>query len=145
MLRIDQLRLTPDQDESVLWGKIAKLLRVNAGDILRTEVLRRAVDAREELFFVYTVAAEVKNEAQVLRRCRDKRLSRYTPEVYRLPSPRSSPDMPPVVVGAGHAGLFAALVLANAGLRPILIERGQPTSPTSSSVRAAPEPFPTAS
>lgn len=127
MLRIDQLRLTPDQDESVLWGKIAKLLRVNAGDILRTEILRRAVDAREELFFVYTVAAEVKNEAQVLRRCRDKRVGRYLPEVYRLPSPRSSPDMPPVVVGAGPAGLFAALVLANAGLRPILIERGQPT------------------
>ena len=88
MLRIDQLRLTPGQSESVLTTKIAKLLRIGAGDILRTEILRRAVDAREELFFVYTVAAEVKQEAAVLRRCRDKRVSRYTPEEYRLPAPR---------------------------------------------------------
>ena len=127
MLRIDQLRLTPDQSESLLRGKIAKLLRVGEGDILRTEILRRAVDAREELLFVYTVAAEVKNEAQVLRRCRDKRVGRYTPEVYRLPAPRASDDLPPVVVGAGPAGLFAALVLSHAGLKPILLERGQPT------------------
>ncbi|MBE6918780.1 MAG: FAD-binding protein [Ruminococcaceae bacterium] len=127
MLRIDQLRLTPDQSESLLRGKIAKLLRVGEGDVLRTEILRRAVDAREELFFVYTVAAEVKNEAQVLRRCRDKRVGRYTPEVYRLPAPRAADDLPPVVVGAGPAGLFAALVLSHAGLKPILLERGQPT------------------
>ena len=127
MLRIDQLRLSPGQDESALTGKVAKLLRVGTADILRTEILRRAVDAREELFFVYTVAAEVKNEAQVLRRCRDKRISRYTPELYRLPAPRAAEDIPPVVVGAGPAGLFAALVLSHAGLRPILIERGQPT------------------
>ena len=127
MLRIDQLRLSPGQDESALTGKVAKLLRVSTADILRTEILRRAVDAREELFFVYTVAAEVKNEAQVLRRCRDKRISRYTPELYRLPAPRAAEDIPPVVVGAGPAGLFAALVLSHAGLRPILIERGQPT------------------
>ena len=52
MLRIDQLRLSPGQDESALTGKVAKLLRVGTADILRLELLRRAVDAREELFFV---------------------------------------------------------------------------------------------
>ena len=136
MLRIDQLRLTPGQSESVLTTKIAKLLRIGTGDILRTEILRRAVDAREELFFVYTVAAEVKQEAAVLRRCRDKRVSRYTPEEYRLPAPRPAQDVPPVVVGAGPAGLFAALVLAEAGLRPILLERGQPTEQRTLDVEA---------
>ena len=44
MLRIDQLRLTPDQSESVLTTKIAKLLRIGTGDVLRTEILRRAVE-----------------------------------------------------------------------------------------------------
>ena len=127
MLRIDQLRLSPGQDISVLRRKIAKLLRVNESDILRMEILRRAVDAREELFFVYTAAVEVKQEASVLRRCRDRHVTRYAPEFYRLPQKCEASDVPPVVVGAGPAGLFAALVLSHAGLRPILLERGQPT------------------
>ena len=127
MLRVDQLRLAPGQEESALGGKIARLLRVSTTDILRTEILRRAVDAREELFFVYTVAVEVRQEAAVLRRCRDKRVSAYRPEVYTLPAPCAGDGLSPVVVGAGPAGLFAALVLSHAGLRPILLERGQPT------------------
>ena len=127
MLRVDQLRLTPDQEISALRPKIAKILRVNAGDLLRVELLRRAVDAREELFFVYTAAVEVRQEEAVLRRCRDKRVSRYTPQLYTPPERRDAPDTAPVVVGAGPAGLFAALLLAQAGQRPILLERGQPT------------------
>src|SRR5699024_4274791 len=48
------------------------------------------------------------------------------PKPYALPDPISPPEIPPVVVGAGPGGLFAALVLAQAGLRPILLERGRP-------------------
>ena len=136
MLRIDQLRLTPDRNVSALRRKIAKLLRIGEGDILRVEILRRAVDAREELFFVYTAAVEVKQEASILRRCRDRRVSRYAPEKYTLPERCSAPEVPPVVVGAGPAGLFAALVLAHAGLRPILLERGQPTEQRTLDVEA---------
>ena len=126
MLRIDQIRLLPGDSEELLRGKCAKLLRVPAGDVTSCTVLRKAIDAREGLTFVYTAAVAVRNEAQVLRRCRDRRVTPYAPEVYRLPSPVSPPETRPIVVGAGPAGLFAALVLAKCGARPILLERGQP-------------------
>ena len=85
MLRIDQLRLHPGQQETLLRARCAKLLRVAPADITACTVLRKAIDAREDLTLVYTVSVSVKNEAQVLRRCRDKRVSVYKQEVYFLP------------------------------------------------------------
>ena len=126
MLRIDQLRLHPGQQETLLRARCAKLLRVAPADITACTVLRKAIDAREDLTLVYTVSVSVKNEAQVLRRCRDKRVSVYKQEVYFLPPPVTTPAVRPIVVGAGPAGLFAALVLARCGARPILLERGRP-------------------
>ncbi len=134
MLRIDQIRLLPDDSEELLRDKCAKILCLPVGDVLSCRVLRRAIDAREGLTFVYTMAAEVKNEAQVLRRCRDRRVSAYRPEIYTLPSPIAPPSVRPVVVGAGPAGLFAALVLAKCGAQPILLERGQPVEQRQSDV-----------
>ena len=125
MLRIDQLRLLPDESEDVLLHKCARLLRVAPSALTDLTVLRRAIDARESLTFVYTVAVSAPQEAALLRRCRDKRVTAYTPEQYALPAPVSPPEVRPIVVGAGPAGLFAALVLAKCGARPILLERGQ--------------------
>ena len=126
MLRLDQIRLRPDENETLLPAKCAALLRVKMEDIVSYTVLRRAIDAREELTFVYTAAVEVRQETNVLRRCRDRRVTAYAPETYTLPPVLSAPETPPIVVGAGPAGLFAALVLAKCGLKPILLERGQP-------------------
>ena len=125
MLRIDQLRLLPDEPEDVLLHKCARLLRTDPSALTGLTVLRRAIDAREGLTFVYTVAVSAPQEAALLRRCRDKRVTAYTPEQYALPAPVSPPEVRPIVVGAGPAGLFAALVLAKCGARPILLERGQ--------------------
>lgn len=113
MLRLDQLKLSPGESERLLRKKAAKLLRVPEGEILSLRVLRRAVDARAPLQLVYAVAVEVRQEKQILRRCRDKRVSVWEERAYHLPLPLAAPPrVRPVVVGMGPAGLFAALVLA---------------------------------
>lgn len=87
MLRIDQLRLLPDESEDVLLHKCARLLRVAPSALTGLTVLHRAIDARESLTFVYTVAVSAPQEAALLRRCRDKRVTAYTPEQYAPPPP----------------------------------------------------------
>ena len=125
MLLVQNVKLTPGEKESTLLPKTAKILRCGEAQILSLSVVRKSLDARDGIFFVYSVAAEVQNEQAVLKRCRDKRVSPYAPALYTPPASRSAPAVPPVVVGAGPAGLFAALLLARAGQKPILLERGK--------------------
>ena len=128
MLRIEGIKLPVGCGEAVLREKVLQRLRLrNAGDLLSLTLLRRSIDAREGVQWVCAAAAEVKGEAAVLRRCRDRQVSRWTmPEPYAPPAPMPPAALRPIVVGAGPAGLFAALVLARAGQRPILLERGRP-------------------
>ena len=126
MLRIENLKLPPGSGDAALRAQVLKVLRLPEERLLALRILRRSIDAREGVHWVYTVEAETANEDAVLRRCRDKRVSCAEPRpAYRLPQVVPTPDCPPVIVGAGPAGLFAALVLARAGARPILLERGR--------------------
>ena len=118
------MKLTPDEEESLLRARAAAALRVPEREVQRLEVFRRAVDARDGVRFVYTVRLSVPNEERVLSRCKNKKVSPVRDTPYQLPAPVTPPDMPPVIVGAGPAGLFCALALARCGLPPILLERG---------------------
>lgn len=124
MLQIERVKLELEEDESLLEQKAAAALRIPAAELLHLHILRKSIDAREGVRFVYTLRAEVKNESTVLKRCKNKNVSSVRETPYRLPGPIDPPAIPPVVVGAGPGGLFCALALARCGARPILLERG---------------------
>ncbi len=130
MLRITELKLPINHPEEALAAAIRNRLRITPRDLVRYTVARRAHDARDkmDIQFVYSIDVTVKNEAPVLARCRRDRHVNPTPDTgYRFPlkAPAGYAGPRPVVVGAGPCGLFAGLILAQMGFRPIILDRGK--------------------
>src|ERR1700679_22421 len=105
------------------------MLRVSEIKLPRFTVFKRGVDARRKsaILYAYIVDAEVADEADVLRRVKNDPHVTRTPTM-EYPGAARAPSAPfvrPVVIGAGPCGLFAGLILAQAGFRPIVLERGK--------------------
>ena len=127
MLRLDNLSMPLSWDMTTLTEAVLRKLRIPADMLQSVTLAKKSVDARDkgDVHFVLSVDVKVKNEDAVLKRLKPGTANRVNPPAMpSLPQPRF--NRPPVVVGAGPAGLFAALTLAQAGANPILIERGKP-------------------
>ncbi|QUD86322.1 NAD(P)/FAD-dependent oxidoreductase [Phenylobacterium montanum] len=129
MLRISELKLPLDYPPEALPAAIAARLGVPAGDLIQWSVWKRAHDARRKsaILKVYIVDAEVAGEAAVLDRLAGDPHVRPTPDTTYRPVARAprGQGLRPVVIGAGPCGLFAGLILAEMGFRPIILDRGK--------------------
>lgn len=132
MIRIHQLALEVGHGPEALKKKAARLLKVPETVVKEIKIVRRSIDARrkEQLLFSYIVDVELferKREAAIVKKSASPNIKLETEEPYRYPKQGTVPlKTRPVIVGAGPAGLFAALALAENGYGPILLEQGDP-------------------
>ncbi|WP_313740829.1 NAD(P)/FAD-dependent oxidoreductase [Pseudomonas sp.] len=130
MLRINELKLPLDHPDEALREAIVQRLGIADEQLLSFTLFKRSYDARKknsELLFIYTIDLETSNEAELLRRFEDDRNVGPAPDItYKYVGHAPSElEERPLVVGFGPCGIFAALLLAQMGFKPIVLERGK--------------------
>jgi len=138
MIRVTGLKLPIDEDQANLKDVLLKKIGVAEGDLLGCKIFKQSVDARKSgmIYFIYTVDVALRNEETLLQRPGGVDIT-VTPEMgYKYV--QSGPEkmgFRPVIVGTGPAGLFAGIILAEMGFRPILLERGADVDARTEAVR----------
>jgi len=133
MLRLNEVKLPLEHDDTALPAAILARLAIPAADLLGFTVFKRSYDARKRsaVVLIYSLHVEVRNEAAVLARLKH--------DIHLMPAPDtdykfvaggeqlagSGSEPRPIVIGTGPCGLFVALILAQMGLRPLILERGK--------------------
>lgn len=128
MIRINEIRLSLDEEESLLQQKAARVLKINPKYIQSLTIFKKSVDARKksDVHFTYSVDVTLAlDEQQIAAKCKAAKVSVVQPYRYTLPVSNRRSAFRPIVVGFGPAGMLAGLILSEAGLQPIILERGK--------------------
>ena len=129
MLRLTEIKLPLHHPEEALLLAILTKLAISAEQVLSFSMFKRGYDARnnKDIQLIYTLDVEVKNQEQLLAKFASDLHVKITPDMtyqFVAQAPANLPSRP-VVIGLGPCGLFAALILAQMGFKPIVIERGK--------------------
>lgn len=129
MLRVTEIKLPLDHAPEAIKVALVKKLAINAADLVEYSIYKRGVDARKAnaILLVYSLDVTVNGEAKVLAKLKKEPHVKPAPDMaYKYVAKNTkSLTTRPVVVGFGPAGIFAALILAQSGFKPIVLERGK--------------------
>ncbi|TCT17067.1 hypothetical protein EDC18_101363 [Natranaerovirga pectinivora] len=129
MIRIQQLRFELNHNDNNIKNKILKELRITEDALKEYRIIKKSIDARKKnnIIIVYTIDIKVQDEKSVMKKINNNNIMLTTHQKYtfNVTGPEKIKHRP-IIVGTGPAGLFAALLLAEKGFKPIIIERGQP-------------------
>lgn len=129
MIRLTEIKLPLNHEDGALLDAIAAKLKIPAQQVISFNVFKRGYDARKknDIQLIYTVDVEVANTEKLLAKFEKDQHVRPTPDMsykFVAQAPANLQERP-LVIGFGPCGLFAALVLAQMGFKPIIVERGK--------------------
>lgn len=131
MLRITELKLPIDHPDTALKTEILRRLKLSAEALASYSIFKRSVDARKKnaILFVYIIDVEltdgVNAEHALLKRLNDTHLLPTPDTRYHIVAQAPAQFERPIIIGTGPCGLFAGLILAQMGFKPIILERGK--------------------
>jgi uncharacterized FAD-dependent dehydrogenase len=129
MIRITEIKLALDHHPDEIRAAVIKKLGINAADLLDYAIFKRGVDARKAnaILLAYTLDVTVQGEAKILAKLRKDPHVKLAPDTsyHFVAQAPANLTKRPVIIGMGPSGLFAALILAQSGFKPLVLERGK--------------------
>ena len=131
MLQINQIKIDASENsDKNLLHRVIKILNIKESEISEFNILRKSYDARKkpDIKAIYSVSISLKDqkkEDKILKKPGKLKISEYIPAPYVISSDEYHPSKRPIIIGAGPAGLFAALLLSEKGFSPLILERGK--------------------